>query len=65
MKDLSLKAANEVDILAFYEWSKEELTDALVSFAKLEQRYLSKYKDLKKNGRELDRKNFSSSKSKQ
>ena len=43
------ESTDEVDISALYECPKEELINALVSFAKLEQRYLSKYEDLKKN----------------
>ena len=43
--------------LAFYEYSKEELIDALISFANLGQRYVSKHKDLKKSVWELTQQN--------
>jgi len=35
------KRTDEVDISALYECSKDELIDALISFAKLEQKYPS------------------------
>jgi len=41
------ESIDEVDILALYECSKDELIDALISYAKLEQKYLST-KTLKK-----------------
>jgi len=42
------ESTNEVDILALYECSKDELIDAIIGFSNLEQKYMSKYKDLKK-----------------
>ena len=56
-QDHELENTNEVDIPALCECSKDELINVLVSFAKLEQRYSSKYKDLKKNFQELKQKN--------
>ena len=50
-------STNEVDITALFECSKDELINALVSFAKLEQRYSSKYKDFKRNFQGLKQKN--------
>ena len=47
---------NEVDIAALYECSKDELINALISFAELEQRCSSKYKDLKRNFQEVKQK---------
>ena len=48
---------NEVNIAALYECSKDELINALVSFARLEQQYSSKYKDLKRNFQDVKLKN--------
>ena len=42
------ESTDKVDIPALYECSKEELIDVLICFAELEQKYLSKYTDLKK-----------------
>ena len=51
------ESTDGVDISALYECSKEQLIDALVSFAKLEHKYLFKYKNRNKNVRELNQKN--------
>ena len=50
-------STDEVDISSLYDCSKDELIDALISFAKLEEKYMSKYKELKKRVRELCKKN--------
>ena len=47
------EGSNEVDVSALYTCSKNELIDAFISFANLEQKYLSKYKDLKKSVQDL------------
>ena len=51
------ESMDEVDISGLYKCSKDELIDALISFANLEQKYMSKYKDLKKGVRKLNQKN--------
>ena len=45
--------SDEVDASELYKYSKEELIDTLISFASIEQKYLFKYQDLKKNILEL------------
>jgi len=55
-QDPKCENTNKVDIAALYECSKDELINVLVSFAKLEQRYSSKYKDLKRNFQEVKQK---------
>ena len=57
------ESTDEVDISALYDCSKEELINALVSFAKLERKYLSKYKGVKKNVQDLNLKNMALEKS--
>ena len=51
------ESTEEVHISSLYECSKDELIDALISFANLEHKYMSKYKDLKKKLRDLSQKN--------
>ena len=52
------ESSYEVDISTLDECSKEELINALINFANLEQKYLSKNKDIKKSVRELTQKNL-------
>ena len=50
------ESTDEVDISSLYDCSKDELIDALINFAKLEEKYMSSYKELKKRVRELCKK---------
>jgi len=52
------EGSDEVAVSALYKCFKDEVIDALISFANLEQKYLSKYKYLKKNVRELTQENL-------
>ena len=58
-KETDYENSDEVDASELYKYSKEELIDTLISFANIEQKYLSKYKDLKKNILELTQKKLS------
>jgi len=41
-KETEYESSDEVDVLALYEYSKEELIDALISFVNIEQKHSSK-----------------------
>ena len=43
------ESSDEVDTLLLYEYSKDELINALINFADLEKKYLRKYRHLKKS----------------
>jgi len=40
-KETEYESLDEVDTSALYEYSKEELIDTMISFANIEQKYLS------------------------
>ena len=52
-KETEYENSDEVDAPELYKYSKEELIDTLISFTNIKQKYLSKYKELKKNVLEL------------
>jgi len=57
-KETEYENLDEVDVSELYKYSKEKIIDTLISFANIKQKYLSKYKDQKKNVLELRQKNL-------
>jgi len=57
-KETKYENSDERDAYELYKYSKEKPIDTLISFANIEQKYLFRYKDLKKNVLELTQKNL-------